>query len=385
MAVPSFEFDLRTRIVFGPDKIDELGHLAASLGANRALLVTDDGIVSVGHADRAIESLAKSNITAETFSAVHENPTTDDVERGVQVARHCQPDLLIGLGGGSSMDCAKGINFIYSCGGQMRDYWGVGKATRPMLPMIAIPTTAGTGSETQSFALISDAQTHVKMACGDKQAACRVAILDPKLTLTQPRRITALTGIDAIAHAVESYVTKTRNPMSLCFAREAWRQLEANFVRVLDQPDDLAARAGMQIGASLAGLAIEHSMLGAAHALANPLTAAYGVVHGQAVSLMLPHVVRYNGEEYPQLYEELLSATQGVNGSPAVAAGSAGLADYLTRLAQAAELPTRLSDLGVEQPRLAELSNEAAKQWTASFNPRQVGADELLELYRAAF
>ena len=143
---------------------------------------------------------------------MHENPSTDDIAAGVEVARQFQPDLLVGLGGGSSMDCAKGINFLYTNGGQMKDYWGVGKAQQPMLPMIAVPTTAGTGSEAQSFALISDAQTHVKMACGDKKAACRVAILDPRLTLTQPPRVTALTGIDALAHALETLVTNKWTP-----------------------------------------------------------------------------------------------------------------------------------------------------------------------------
>ncbi len=192
------------------------------------------------------------------------------------------------------MDCAKGINFLYTNGGQMQDYWGVGKAKRPMLPMIAVPTTAGTGSEAQSFALISDAQTHVKMACGDKKAACRVAILDPRLTLTQPPRVTALTGIDAVAHAVETYVTNKRNPISQVFSREAWRLLAANFGRVLEHPGDVTARGAMQLGACFAGLAIENSMLGAAHGLANPLTAHYGIPHGQAVGLMLPHVIRFN-------------------------------------------------------------------------------------------
>ena len=128
------------------------------------------------------------------------------------VAQRHDPELIVGLGGGSSMDCAKGINFLYTNGGRMQDYWGVGKATRQMLPMIAVPTTAGTGSETQSFALISDAKTHVKMACGDKKASFRVALLDPALTVSQPPRVTALTGIDAIAHALETYVTKVRNP-----------------------------------------------------------------------------------------------------------------------------------------------------------------------------
>src|ERR1043166_1007391 len=154
-------------------------------------------------------------------------------------------DSLIGLGGGSSMDSAKAINFLLTNGGTMRDYWGYGKTHASMLPMIAVPTTAGTGSEAQSYALISDAETHAKMACGDPKAAFRVALLDPALTVSQPRSITATSGFDAMAHAVETYVTTKRNPISELFSREAWRLLEPNYERVLRRPDDLEARAAM--------------------------------------------------------------------------------------------------------------------------------------------
>jgi alcohol dehydrogenase len=230
----SFDFHPRTRIVFGPDKVDALGDLAGELGARRALVVTDPGVVKAGHAERGLAALRRAGIDTRLFSDVYENPNTDHVEAGLSLAKVLEPELIVGLGGGSAMDCAKGINFLYSNGGKMQDYAGVGKATRPMIPMIAVPTTAGTGSETQSFALISDAKTHIKMACGDKKASFRVALLDPKLTVTQPRRVTALTGIDAIAHAIETYVTKARNPASLAFSREAWRLLGGNFARVLD-------------------------------------------------------------------------------------------------------------------------------------------------------
>ena len=242
-----FDYQPRTRIVFGPEKIDLLGALAGELGARRVLLVSDPGIVAVGHAQRGLASLRKAGIECQLFDGVEENPSTANVDAGVAMARRYDPELLVGLGGGSSMDCAKGINFIYTNGGAMQDYWGVGKATRPMLPMIAAPTTAGTGSETQSFALISDAKTHVKMACGDKKASFRIALLDPTLTVSQPPGVTALTGIDAIAHALETYVTKVRNPVSLAFSREAWLLLGENFSRVLAEPDNLEARSGMQL------------------------------------------------------------------------------------------------------------------------------------------
>jgi alcohol dehydrogenase len=379
-----FDYYPRTRIVFGPGKVDALGELAGELGARRVLVVSDPGIIAAGHTARGIEALKRAGIETHLYDGVAENPTTDNVEAGLALARRHDPELLVGLGGGSSMDCAKGINFLLTNGGRMQDYWGVGKATRPMLPMIAVPTTAGTGSETQSFALISDAKTHVKMACGDKKASFRVALLDPMLTVTQPRRVTALTGIDAIAHALETYVTKSRNPASLAFSREAWLLLGENFARVLDDPSDLDARSGMQLGACFAGLAIENSMLGAAHALANPLTTNYDIAHGHAVGLMLPHVIRFNGAEVNGWYFDLLECTAGANGFPRAESGAAGLADFVADLARHAELPARLSECGVDPSRLPQLAAEAAKQWTGGFNPRKVGEAELLALYEEA-
>jgi len=380
-----FDFHPRTRIVFGPGKVAALGELAGELGASRALVVSDPGIVAAGHAGLGITALERAGIQTLLFDGVAENPTTDHVEAGTAAARRFEPDLLVGIGGGSSMDCAKGINFLYTNGGRMQDYWGIGKATRPMLPSIAVPTTAGTGSETQSFALISDPQTHVKMACGDKKAAFRVALLDPALTVTQPPRVTALTGIDAVAHALETYVSRARNPVSLAFSREAWLLLAQNFGRVLDDPGDLPARGGMQLGACFAGLAIESSMLGAAHALANPLTANFGIPHGQAVGLALPHVIRFNGAEVGPWYRELLECSSGAAGLPAAESGAEGLADFVAALLRRSGLASRLAELAVPRGSLKQLAAEAAQQWTGGFNPRKVEEAELLALYEAAY
>ena len=291
---PAFEFRAATRLVVGRGATARLGALAAELGCRRALVVSDPGIERAGHTAIAVGALERGGLAVTTFTGVGENPTTDHVAAGVEAARRFRPDLLVAVGGGSSMDCAKGINFVHSCGGRMHDYHGRGKATGPMLPSIGVPTTAGTGSETQSFALVSDAETHVKMACGDPRAAFRVAVLDVLLTLTQPPRVTALTGIDALSHAVESHVSRAATPASRVFSREAFRLLAAGLPRVFADPADIAARETVQLGAAWAGMAIENSMLGAAHALANPLTARHDVVHGQAVALMLPHVVRFN-------------------------------------------------------------------------------------------
>jgi alcohol dehydrogenase len=211
-----------------------------------------------------------------------------------------------------------------------------------------------------------------------------VAILDPVLTITQPARVTALTGVDALAHAVETYVTKRRNAVSLAFSREAWQLLAENFAGVLNDPCDLDARSGMQLGACFAGLAIENSMLGAAHALANPLTSHFGVVHGQAVGLMLPHVIRFNGEVFGQWYRDLLECTADSNGMPPPASGAAGLADFVASLVRKAGLASRLTDCGVAADRLPVLASDAARQWTGTFNPREVDEAALLEIYRQA-
>ncbi len=399
----SIDFQLRTRLIFGHNSIDRLGKLAAELGVTRALVVSDEGVVSAGHFQRGVDRLTQAGLTVSAFHAVHENPTTSDVEAGVAIAREQRPDLLVAIGGGSSMDCAKGINFIYSCGGRMEDYWGVGKATADLLPLIAVPTTSGTGSEAQSFALISQAETHVKMACGDPRAACRIALLDPVLTVTQPPRVTALTGIDAISHAIESQVTSKRNPLSNCFSRKAWQLLSAGFPKVLSQPDDLEARGQVQLGAYFAGLAIETSMLGAAHALANPLTARFGITHGQAVGVMLPQVIRFNAPMVESLYAELWHDVIQAGGAaahnpqtdasvaPAIAMPNARLssaeqlAGYVERLVALAGLETRLEALQIPSGALEQLSEEAATQWTGTFNPRSLNRSDLLELYRQRY
>ena len=373
-----FDYQPRTRLVFGVDSIERVGVLARELGGKHALLVTDKGIVAAGHPTRAIGFIEAAGLHVTIFDEVRENPTTLDVARCVEAARAAGIDTIIGLGGGSSMDTAKGTNFLLTNGGEMKDYWGVGKATREMLPLIAIPTTAGTGSECQSFALISDETTHQKMACGDSKAAARVAILDPLLTLSQPPRVTACTGIDALAHAIETAVTKKRTPLSAMYSHEAFRLCMGGLERVLRDPRDFEARSMMQLGAAFAGTAIENSMLGAAHAAANPLTAHYGIVHGQAVGLMLPAVVRFNARdpEARARYHEL--AAEADLGPIEELVGE------LETLLDVAGMRDGVAKLGVKADALPQLAAEAAQQWTATFNPRPIAAADFEQLYAEA-
>jgi alcohol dehydrogenase len=382
-----FDLNPRTRLVFGNGTLNQLGNIARELGGNRVLLVTDRGIAAAGHADRAVSILEAAGLRVAVYDAVRENPTTGDVAECLAVARGHQTDLIVGLGGGSSMDTAKGTNFLLTNGGEMKDYWGVGKANKPMLPMIAIPTTAGTGSECQSAALIADNETHQKMACLDPKAAARVAILDPLLTVSQPPRVTACTGIDAIAHAVETAVTTKRNGWSLMFSNEAFKMLVTSLPRVLSNPDDLEARGRMLLGAALAGTAIENSMLGAAHSAANPLTAHFNIVHGQAVGMVLPAVVRFNAQEdsVKRAYAELASGPEIACVSEGLDEAVEALIAHLEELLDVAGFPASLKECGVEEASIPTLAAEAEKQWTANFNPRHVGAEDFEGIYRSAF
>ena len=379
----SFDFQSRTRVIFGAGAIDRLGELARELGFRRTLLVADHGLVASGHVDEALAPLHAAGIEVFRFHDFDVNPDTQMIQAGRDFTAPLQIDSLIGLGGGSSLDCAKGINFLLTNGGAMNDYLGYGKATQPLLPMIGIPTTAGTGSEAQSYALISDAESHVKMACGDPGAAFRIALLDPALTVSQPQSITATSGFDAIAHAVETYVTNKRTALSEAFSREAWVLLERNYERVLAAPVDLEARGAMQLGAYFAGIAIENSMLGATHACANPLTAKYGTAHGDAIAMLLPSVVRWNEPVAGARYAELLQLSS-VNRDAGDQHPTERLAQRLEQMATAGGLSRSLMTAGVPAADLPLLAAEAAKQWTGGFNPRPFNQAGALEVYQAA-
>ena len=387
MNITPIEFPSRTRLAFGAGSVARVGEFAREAGAKKVLLVTDAGIVAAGHAGRVQSSLEAAGLRVTLFDKARENPTTKCVDDCVAVARAEEIDCIVGLGGGSSMDTAKGCNFILTNGGQIKDYWGVGKATKPMLPFIAIPTTAGTGSEMQSAALIADEVTHQKMACLDPKCAARVAILDPTLTLSQPPRVTACTGIDAIAHAVESAVTTKRNELSQKLSTEAFKLLFAGFPVAMNEPGNLAARSLMQLGAAYAGAAIENSMLGAAHAAANPLTAHFGIAHGHAVGLMLPHVVRFNSADPAALraYAELASGPEIACVSEGLEKACDALVARLELLLNRGGMPRSLAECGVPRSAIPMLAAEAAKQWTANFNPRKVEVTDFVALYEAAF
>ena len=371
-------------VFWGSGVSSRVGDFARSLGGH-ALVVTDKGVLLAGHPTKVIHSLNEAGLKTVLYDRTVQNPTDQSVQACAREVASMGIDLIIGVGGGSSLDTAKGANFILTNGGSMKDYWGVDKAKHPLLPMIAIPTTAGTGSECQSYALISDDLTHRKMACGDASALPKVTLLDPELTLSQPFSVCAATGMDALAHALESAVCTRRNALSARHASKGFSLLIQNLEAVWKQPDNLEARGAVLLGAAHAGAAIEKSMLGAAHAMANPLTARKGVIHGQAVSLTLPAVLVYNSKEPTILntYANLARSAGLANADESDREAFDSLLQKVVQFRKSSGMPVSLTTVGCEDSDLDELASDAADQWTATFNPRPVGRHELLKLYQS--
>lgn len=365
------------KIVFGPGTLRELPALVRELGCTSVFLVTDTGLMQAGHPAAAQNLLTSSGIPVALYDHSHQNPTESDAAACRDFAQQHTFDCIVALGGGSSLDTAKAANFLLTNGGRMRDYHGYGKATKPLLPLIAIPTTSGTGSECQSYALVSRDDTHEKMACGDPKAKARIALLDPDLTATQPRSVAIQTGLDALTHALESAVCTKRNAVSAIYSEAAFRHISGAIDRVVAGTPTVDDRAAMLLGAALAGLAIENSMLGAAHATANPLTAHFNVIHGHAVALMLPHVIRFNtsvrsaAETYARFTAILRTA--GTTTLP--------LVDWVADLVARANI-TRPTLNG--RTTFDTLAADAAKQWTGQFNPRPLQPSDFVALYRHA-
>lgn len=364
----------------GPGALEELGEAASDLEIQRALVASDPGIVAAGITNRAFESLEAAGMIVEVFSDFGENPTESAVAQAAEAARAMGADALVGVGGGSSLDVAKGAGFLLAGGGRMEDYRGYGKCPHSLPPLIGVPTTAGTGSEAQSYALISRDRDHQKLACGAATAMFRAVVLDPALPPSAPREVIAATGFDAIAHAVETAVTSDRTDESLALSHRAFALLSRSYSPVVAGAADSAIWEEMQLGAFLAGAAIERSMLGAAHACANPLTRRFDVAHGRALAITLPRVVRWNAPSATAAYRDLLAAARIPPGvSPAET-----LASLLEGWIRTADLPADLAAERVDPGQLGSLAEEAAQEWTGRFNPRAFDAEGALTVYRSA-
>ncbi len=363
----------------------QLGTVAKSLAVTRALIVTDAGIVQSGMIEPALNSLTAAGIVNVVYTDVVADPPEVVVERALTFAREQQIDGVIGLGGGSSMDVAKVIALLTKSTQSLQDVYGVGNAKGNRLPLIQIPTTAGTGSEVTPISIITTGET-TKQGIVSPLLIADVALLDAELTVGLPPHVTAATGIDAMVHAIEAYTSKLRkNPYSDMLACEALRLLSKHIVTAVEDGHNLVARSAMLYGAMLAGQAFANAPVAAVHALAYPLGGHYHIAHGLSNSLVLPHVLRFNLPEATQAYAELAHVV-----NPYARAKPLTLAEYfieaMQTLINAVKLPTTLRQMNIPESDLPMLAKDALLQQRLLMNnPRLITEADALMIYQAAY
>lgn len=379
----SFEYFAPTKVIFGVGSVAELPMTVASLGS-KALLVTDAGLMDSGLVDQVRDKLGDQ--LAGVYADVPQDSGMAVVDAGAELALSCDADVVISLGGGSVIDTAKGICIVMTEGGSLRDHQGMQMLSRLQTPHIVLPTTAGTGSEVTSGAVILDHEQGQKIIIFEHFNTPRVAILDPRLTVSLPPHLTASTGMDAMTHAVESYVSSQRNPISDATALHAIRLIRAHLPRAVEDGQDLNARGQMQIAALLAGWAFSNAMVGLVHAMAHSLGAVCGIPHGLANGLILPHVMEFNLTETPDLLadigEALGVATQGLSPQTAGEAAVKAISSFVNQIG----LSQRLRDLGVDEQALPQCAELSLSDGSIIYNPRMVmDAEEILEVYQKVY
>jgi alcohol dehydrogenase len=371
-----FRFYAPVKLVFGRPAATALPEVLAELGVERILMLSDAGLEALGLVGGIAEALRAGGWQVTTFNQVQSNPTVADVEGAVARAREADAQALVALGGGSVIDVGKAAGLLLTHGGRYADYqWAGQPITRPILPLIAVPTTAGTGSEVTKVTVIEDEETRFKKGVLSPHLFPQVAVLDPALTLSLPKHLTAATGADVVGHALEAFVGRRANPISDALALEALRRAWQHLPRATRQRDDLAARREMMCASAMAGLAFDQSGLGIVHSLAGPVAGRYGLHHGLCVGLLLPQGLAYNlpalGDKRPVLLGAL-GMPASIPDEEAVARVRAWLADL--------GLPATLRQLDIHDPDLAAMAEEASRMVLLPNNPRPATADDCRRL-----
>jgi alcohol dehydrogenase len=381
----SFIYMNTTRVVFGPGCSRDVKEEVRALGCSRALVVTDSVLAKSTDVPSRVEK-ALGDACAGIYSDVVPDSGVHLVDAGAAFARERGADCIVSVGGGSAIDTAKGIAIVLKEGGSLRDYEGFQVLKRPQTPHVAIPTTAGTGSEVTYVAVIKDHEAHQKLLFGDYNIIPNTALLDPELTVGLPRGLTAATGMDAMSHAVESIHSQQNEPIADGLALHAIRLIREFLPRAVDDGKDLVARGQMLIASNMAGAAFSNAQVGLVHAIAHTIGARHGVHHGLANSILLPHVVRFNAGEIAPAYRPVAEAL----GYPVVGASDEACAEaaarHLSELAARTGLPQTLSSQGIPESALPELAEATLADASIIYNGRAVlGADEVLEVLKAAF
>lgn len=381
----NYQFIMPGMSLMGAACLDNAVSNIVAHGFKKGLIVTDQILVNIGLVNKVTDKLAAASIDFVVYSGTQPNPTVGNVDAGLKLLKENNCDFVVSLGGGSPHDCAKGIALVAVNGGSIKDYEGVNKSAKPQLPLIAINTTAGTASEMTMFCIITDEDRHVKMAIVDKHTTPLIAVNDPLLMLDMPKSLTAATGMDALTHAVEAYVSVAATPITDACALKAV-QLIADFLpRAVDNGQDMEARDMMAYAEFLAGMAFNNASLGYVHAMAHQLGGFYDLPHGVCNAILLPHVQRYNAKVAPARLAEI-GAAMGVNieGLSHEAGADAAIAE-IVKLSTRVGIPSGLAEIGAKKEDVAVLATNALKDACGFTNPIQATHEEISNIYLAAF
>lgn len=371
--------------LMGADAAQEIGKMVKTLNGKKVLIVTDKPLIEAGVVKKITDLLVADDIPFEIFDGVQPNPTVENVNDGLEILQKTNCDLIIPVGGGSPMDAAKGIGLLATNGGEITDYEGLDMSKKPMLPMIAVNTTAGTASEMTRFTIITDSKRHIKMAIVDWHVTPSVSVNDPKLMTSMPTFLTAATGMDALTHAVEAFVSTIATPVTDSAAIKAIELIGKYLPKVVANGDDLEAREMMAYAQFMAGMAFNNASLGYVHAMAHQLGGVYDLPHGVCNAVLLPHVSQFNMLAKTEKFAEIAKAL-GVNIEGLSTLESAEMAiEEIKNLAERVGIPAGLQDLGVKEKDFELLATNAQKDACMATNPRKATLNEVIEIYKAAF
>ena len=376
---------LPTRNVFGEGAVQEAGDLVKSLGAKKCLIVTDRYLGQIGMADRVQGILKKAGIEACIFAVAEPNPTDKNVEAGARFYQENECNSIISLGGGSSHDCAKGIGLVAANGGQIADFEGVDKSSKPMIPLMAINTTAGTASEITRFCIITDTSRKVKMAIVDWRVTPQIAINDPELMKGMPPSLTASTGMDALTHAIEAYVSTDANPLTDAAAIMAIKMIAHYLPKAVANGNYMKARDKMAYAQYLAGIAFNNASLGYVHAMAHQLGGFYNLPHGVCNAILLPYVESYNLIGNMNRFRDVAQAMGVQVEGISVTCAAEKAIEAIKKLSRQLEIPTDLKQLGVREEDFGIMADNAKKDVCQLTNPRTATREQVIEIYRQAY
>ena len=376
---------LPTRNLFGEDSVKETGSLMQSFGGKKALIVTDAFLAKNGMAENIQTILSDAGVESTVFGGVEPNPKDVNVEAGLQVFRENGCDSIISLGGGSSHDCAKAIALVASNGGNIRDYEGVDRSSNPLCPMIAVNTTAGTASEITRFCIITDTSRHVKMAIVDWRVTPQIAINDPNLMVGMPPALTAATGMDALTHAIEAYVSTNANPLTDAAALMSITMITQYLPKAVANGVYMKARDKMAYGQYLAGIAFNNASLGYVHAMAHQLGGMYNLPHGVCNAILLPHVEEFNLIGNANRFRDIAKAMGEITENLSTMDAARKAIAAIRQLSSQVGIPERLRDLGVKEEDFPVMAENAMKDVCSVTNPRKAIKEQIIGIFKAAY